>query len=61
MHTIASVPKTPGAAYYRERAAAYRLLAKGHTAAGGLEIAKKLNEFAVELEATAAKLDITAH
>jgi hypothetical protein len=49
------------AAYYRQRAALYRELAKEQAAAGAPEIAKKLTEFVADLETTAAKLDASIH
>jgi hypothetical protein len=55
------MPTIRDAAYYRQRAAIYRALAKDHAAAGGAEIAKKLTEFVADLEAAAAKLDVSIH
>jgi hypothetical protein len=54
-------PAICDAAYYRLRAAQYRKLASDHTNAGSPEIAKKLSEFVADLEATAAKLDVSIH
>jgi hypothetical protein len=49
------------AAYYRQRAAMYRVLAKDHADAGSPQIAKKLTEFVADLEATADKMDASIH
>jgi hypothetical protein len=45
------------AAYYRQQAEKYRKLAKDHADAGSREIARRLNKFVAELEASADRLD----